>query len=485
MTHRPHAAVPSRAATSNALLDGEPLTWLDTVPVERSLVIVGGGFSGLMTAIHALRAAPAATAMIVERLPRERPGAAYGGADHAHLLNVRADRMGLTTSDVGGFASWLQAHHPGQYQPSDFVRRQLFGDYLNEWTREAMAPLRSRLAFVQDEVRHVERTADGMTVRLASGAVTRTAAVVLALGLPAPGVPWAGATPAGSVADPWSPSAYDGLDPEAPVVVLGTGLTALDVLGSLSRRGHCGAITFVSRHGRFPLPHSAPSTGAPVTLAAEEIIAGPRRALRELRRTARAAVAAARPWQDAVDAVRPHTTAAWRTWSDADRARFLRRVRPMWEVHRHRAPAAPLALVERGLASGRMHVLRGTILGIEGAAPRWTVTLRGDGRATHTRDAARVFNCIGPAMRLAESGDPLLGTLLSQALVSTDAAALGLRADAHGRALDASGRGHDDLFVLGALRRGDLWESTAVPELRVQAEAVGAAVAAAVSARRA
>lgn len=475
----PTVAAPEPTPTPVRSAAYGPLQWSDPPPPAVSVVIVGGGFSGLMTAIHTLTNAPAATAAIVERLPRPRPGIAYGGADEAHLLNVRADRMGVTARDPGGFMAWLTRRCPGEFAPGDYVPRHLFGDYLNEFVSTAIAPLRERLSLVCDGVASVHRTGTGMIANLDSGEAIRAEAVVLALGLPAPGAPWPTAAAEGIVVDPWSPRAYDGVEPGAPVVVAGSGLTALDVLGSLSRRGHQGSVTVVSRNGRFPLPHGEPSSGGTqVAIEVAELKAGPRRALREIRGAARRARLDGRSWQEAIDAVRPHTTAAWQAWSDADRERFLAHLRPFWEVHRHRAPASALALLDDGLRCGRMQTVRGTITGVEGLSPPYSVTIRAARGDVTSRPAARIFNCIGPAMRLHDSADPLLCSLRHGALVSSDAAGLGLRADAHGRALDAAGIPQQDLYVLGALRRGDLWESTAVPDLRVQAETVAAALAA-------
>jgi uncharacterized NAD(P)/FAD-binding protein YdhS len=447
-----------------------------------SFAVIGGGFSGLMTAIHALRGAPHATAVVFERLPRARPGVAYGGADEAHLLNVRADRMGLTTSDVGGFAAWLDRRAPGRHEPSDFVRRRHFGDFLNERLGAMIASLRPRITLVRGDVVAVRRDADDFAMRLAGGETTRAAAVVLAVGLPAPSAPWSGDV--GLVVDPWSPTAFDDLDASAPVTVVGTGLTALDVLVSLARRGHRGRVTCVSRNGRFPLPHADPhlssaGAAAPPTVTPQraELMRGPRAALRAVRVAAIATLACGRPWQEVIDAIRPHTTAVWGAWSDRDRERFLGRIRPLWEIHRHRAPRSVLAVVDDLRASDRLEVLRGTLLRVDASAGRRAVLLRCAGNETLRRSSDRVFNCIGPALRISENPDSLMRSLFDQGMVSSDAAGLGLRADADGCVIDARGAVRRDLFVLGALRRGDLWESTAVPELRVQAEATGAALA--------
>jgi uncharacterized NAD(P)/FAD-binding protein YdhS len=46
-----------------------------------------------------------------------------------------------------------------------------------------------------------------------------------------------------------------------------------------------------------------------------------------------------------------------------------------------------------------------------------------------------------------------------------------------GLATDPDGRCSEGVYALGALRRGELWETTAVPEIRVQADAIAATIA--------
>ena len=154
------------------------------------------------------------------------------------------------------------------------------------------------------------------------------------------------------------------------------------------------------------------------------------------------------------------------------------RVSPLWEVHRHRAPAPILADMHAQVSSGRLMLERGEIDSLDaGDAGQVVATIRAPGGSRRTVRAARLYNCIGPAMRLRETVDPLLGSLLRSGMASTDALGLGLRTDDEGRLLAADGTADARVFLVGALRRGDLWESTAVPELRVQSARAAAAAA--------
>ena len=451
-----------------------PLTFSTSCPRRTDVAIVGGGFSGLMTLVHVLRRTPEAHVTIIEREPRPGPGLAYGACGPTHLLNVPADRMGAFPDDPRGFLAWLEAHEPGRFQAHDFVPRRLYADYLHD----VIAGLTSYggATFVRGSVARVASDAWGCELTLASGERLRAGAIVLALGLPMAVPSWARGDCAG---DPWAATTWDAIQPDDRVAIVGTGLTALDVLTSLEARGHRGPVRFVSRSGRFPLPHSVPPC-QPVDarhVRPEELAMGPRQALRAIRRLVRARRAEGLPWQPAIDAVRPHAAATWQRWSARDRQRFLRRLRPFWDVHRHRAPHSVLHLLAAGIAAGRIACARGDVAAVERRGRDLTVTLRTPDRRGETLAVDHVINCIGPALRVTESRDPLIRSLIDSGQAATDEADLGLRADHAGRLMDADGSVSRTVFVLGALRRGDLWESTAVPELRMQAATVGACVA--------
>jgi uncharacterized NAD(P)/FAD-binding protein YdhS len=459
------------------------LPWSDAAPTEVDVAVVGGGFAGLMAMVHLCRAMPHARIAVFERRPRPAPGVAYGGCDAEHLLNVPAARMGAFPSEPGAFHAWLGERFPGRWGAEDFAPRALFGAYLSQLVAHELATTGAQVCLVRDAVSHLEPLHAGMELLLASGRTCVTRAVLLGPGLPPARAPWArvdhGVARAALAADPWEPRAMQGLDPHAPVVVLGSGLTALDVALGLRRAGHQGRIRMVSRNGRLPLPHAAPGEAAR-SLPLDAFAGGPRAVLHVLRRAAQERMATGLGWQGALDAIRPHVTAIWRAWTPAQRRQFMRHARAMWEIHRHRAPRPVLEEVERQLRAGTLVLERGEVVGLLPATDgAMDVSVRAPDGAVRTHRAARIFNCVGPAMGVRESIDPLIGSLLRSGLAVTDELGMGIRTDDDGMLAGGTGA---PLWLVGALRRGDLWESTAVPELRVQAERAAASIAARIGA---
>ena len=462
------------------------LSWSEALPPDADVAIVGGGFSGLMTLVHLVRLVPDGRFLVLERRPRALPGPAYGGCDQEHLLNVPAGRMGAFADDAGAFHRWLEALHPGRWSADDFVPRALFGRYLTDLVSAELANARGRACLVRDAVVHVERMPAGVELLLASGRSCAAGSLVIAPGLPPARTPWThvdhGAPRRALVPDPWEPGSFAGLEPSAEVLVMGSGLTAIDVVQGLRRAGHRGVVRLVSRHGRLPLPHARPGEPA-LAVPRERFEGGPLQVLRSLRALARERVASGLGWQGALDAVRPHVTSIWRAWTPAQRRSFLRLARPMWEIHRHRAPRAILEDMERQLRSGMLTLERGELVELRPDADGGVrATFRTRAGASFDRSAARIFNCIGPGMSVRDTVDPLVGSMLRSGTVSADPVGLGLHTDGEGRLVRADGAADERMHLVGALRRGDLWETTAVPELRVQAEAVARALAGRISA---
>jgi uncharacterized NAD(P)/FAD-binding protein YdhS len=201
------------------------------------------------------------------------------------------------------------------------------------------------------------------------------------------------------------------------------------------------------------------------------------RGLGALVRAVRSGAAAADHWSATVDAVRPDTQLLWTGLPSREQERFLRHVAPYWNVHRHRLPPATAAAFRALVEGGGLELLAGRI---ESARPVGNgigvdLVLRQTQEVRQTT-VTHVVNCMGPAL-LADETPALVRSLVARGLTRLDVHGIGLDTGADGRLLDRDGRGAASLFALGALRRGTLWESTAIPEIRDQAAAFARMVA--------
>jgi uncharacterized NAD(P)/FAD-binding protein YdhS len=175
-------------------------------------------------------------------------------------------------------------------------------------------------------------------------------------------------------------------------------------------------------------------------------------------------------WRSVVDGLRPHTAKVWQALSPIERRRFLSHLRPFWEVHRHRMASAVAEKFQQMLTSGQLKIISGKIE--SGQADDKLVHLSIRERATQQIrliQAAWVLNCTGPMPSNSAEANPVMGSLLVEGCLRTDALALGIETTPSGNLIDINGEAVPEIFVVGTLRKPALWESTAVPELRMQA----------------
>lgn len=437
------------------------------------VLVIGGGASGTLLAAQLLRNAsgPLRVALL-ERTGRVGPGLAYSTESTSHLLNVPAGRMSAFADDPEHFLRWMRRLEPAT-AAGDFVQRRRYGQYLEAVLNEARegAGQGVGLELLQGEVVSISPAGEGARVVLARGPVLEARTVVLAVGnAPPADLPVADGGLYASpryVRSPWTEGALRRVQPHHPVLLIGTGLTMVDTVLSLAERRHEGRIHAISRHGLLPQVHRPGVVAGPPVAPAE-----PHR-LRSILRTLRGQARLLEEggdWRAAVDALRPLTASLWRGLPEPERRRFLRHLRSFWEVHRHRMAPAVHDILQQLQASGvlRIHAarVRSFQLSEEGGVLA-RVRPRGVSREATFR-VQHVINCTGPDASIGR-GHPLLRGLLESGLVRTDALGLGLATDAEGALLDAHGRASGLLFTLGPLRRGDLWETTAIPEIRAQA----------------
>lgn len=418
----------------------------------RRVAIVGGGFSGAMLAARLAESGVASS--LIDRTGDFGLGVAYSTPLDEHLLNVRSNRMSAVEGRPDDFVRWLESRHPDRADPEGFAPRRLYGRYLQDRLAGAEAAHPGRIERIIGEAATVE----GSTVRLADGRTIEAGAVVLTTGNPAPKTAAAGGEAGRVIADPWAAGALDRIGAEDDVVIIGTGLTMVDMVLGLLARGWRGKATALSRRGLTPRAH-ADGHDAPIP-STPALTAGPAsRRLAEGRRLARNG-----GWRGVMEGLRPITADLWTAADPAVRARFLRHLRPWWDVHRHRIPAAIARTLEALEAAGRLEVVAGRIGRIEqtGDGVRLDWSPRGGGES-EPLTGAWLIDCSGPGHD--PGADPLFGPLIASGRARLDPLGLGLE-------LDADGAADPALFVLGPPARAAYWETSAVPDIRKRIEAL-------------
>ncbi|NUQ19011.1 MAG: NAD(P)-binding protein [Sphingomonas sp.] len=421
------------------------------------VAIVGGGASGTILAAQLARRG--IESALIDGSGRAGKGVAYSMTEPAHLLNVRAEGMSAWAGDPDHFARRFEAEGGDR---RGFAQRRLFGRYLGEQLEEAIVS--GLTSLVHSSAVGAERVEGGWRLTFDDGSSIEADALALAIGNQEPeGLrPFEGVRER-FIANPWGADARAAVEELADnggdALLVGTGLTMVDLVLSLEAAGYRGRILGLSRRGQIPRGH-ADFQPAPVDAA--EVPHGRVVAMWRWLRRRSAEVG----WRAAVDSLRPHSHRLWQSLPPHEQQRFLRHARPWWDVHRHRIAPEVAATVARLISEGGLKIMAGRIVAAREGADGIEVELRRRGReVTERRTFAYAFNCTGPLHSMQRTRDPLLRSLLGSGQARSDQLGLGLDVDENSRA-------GERLWALGPLTKGRYWEIIAVPDIREQAAAV-------------
>jgi uncharacterized NAD(P)/FAD-binding protein YdhS len=442
------------------------------------IAVVGAGFSGTLLALHLLRRCPPSVNItLIERAVQFGRGAAYATGNPNHLLNVPAGRMSAFHDRPRDFLDWLQLQpEPDCATATEhcFVPRQRFGDYVRHLLNQELKDTGAgkRLELVRGDVRAVTNNGDSLTLGLDRGRQVTVDIGVLAVGNFPPEPPSV-ADPAFYDsdlyrADPWGAKTFADLNPQSPVMLIGTGLTMADALITLLDQGHAGPIYALSRRGLLPHRHIPPKTPAPQL---EGFPTGLVDLTRFLRNETLRAAAGGAGWQPVIDQLRPFTLDVWESMSLVDKARFLRHLRPWWEIHRHRMASAVADRIDDARKRGQLQIHAGRIRAYDRTGDRVDVAYRVRAKdVMRTLSVTRVVNCAGPGADYYRISDPLIRNLLAKGMIRPDPLSLGIDVTSNCAIRNDRGAISGRLFAVGPATKGAFWEMTAVPDIRRQCE---------------
>jgi uncharacterized NAD(P)/FAD-binding protein YdhS len=458
----------------------------DNDAAKITVAVIGAGFSGTLVALHLLRHCPAGIRIhLIEKNSRFGRGLAYSTGNANHLLNVPAGRMSAFSDRPHDFVDWLRGWRPGEaVDAASFIERRVFGLYIRHLLNsELKAADKDRFVLSRGEIVGIDIRPAGLRLRRARGRRIDADIAVLAVGNFPPEVPGVADPSIYDTAyyrpDPWAADTLTELDPAAPVLLIGTGLTMIDTVISLLDQGHLGPIHALSRRGLLPRRH-APAASAPLldrplptTIAA---------LARFMRAEVARAESAGGDWRSVIDGLRPALQEVWQAMDIANRARFVRHLRPWWDVHRHRIPAVVAERIERARASGQLDIGAARIASyrIADDAVEVTVRPRRDDQRTTYR-VARIINCSGPGCDYDRIKDPLVRRLLAAGHIRPDTLRLGLDVTPQCALRNARGEISRRLYAIGPVTKAVFWEMTSVPDLRRQCESLAAQIAGALS----
>ena len=335
------------------------------------VLIIGGGYSGAALAISLSRKAGRALSVgVIEPSEEVGKGVAYSAVHPDYRLNG-PDAVHIVMPDrPNDFPDWLQsegildADSRGRaVTGAFFARRADFGRYMADLFQrhQAVNGSSTSLTHIRAQATSLDTGPTSSTVTLDNGKRLTARLAVLATSNERPAVPemFQGdvCQHSGFLPDPWELDRLASLALDVPILVLGTGLTAADVIISLAANGHTGTIDAVSRSGLLPMDQNPmPDSESmwerflhtpPRFIKKHGALASVSDTLRYLRRDIADRAADGKTWHGAFDDLRDAARTVWPDLPLVEQQRFRvtyslgtkpgaselpRRFRPSWTL---------------------------------------------------------------------------------------------------------------------------------------------------------
>lgn len=469
------------------------------------VAIIGGGFTGTAIATHLCAKVKSCLGITVVE-PRDQLGGGltYGGDDPDHRVNGTHELLILFPDDIEHFARWYDTSGAASRDPDEvarsgvrYVRRSEVRAYMQDALKDAQGRngCGSSVTHLRDRAVGADQAEGRLQITLASGSTITPDLVVLALGgqKPAPsrGVTQDAACHPDYIDDPFGSEAISRVGGDEAVLLVGTGLTVADVLATLTRQGHQGPVTAISRRGLvLQLQREAPNVAALMTRLARPVpdftgrhgenlslAAG----LKALSGDMATALRAGHDQKAAFDDMRDASSWLWLGFTEAKKRRFLRHLKPWYDIHRYRMVPQTGRIVAQMAASGQLTFRTARLVGLSVVDDCLRARLIDRGIGAVGLEFDRVINCTGP-QSLAR--DPFITAICELGLARRGSLDLGLGVDAEGRVLDVGGGAQDRLWAFGLLTRGRFGDMTAIPQFEFRLHCSLPALAEAVTERK-
>ena len=447
---------------------------------NKTIAVIGGGFCGMMTAVHLLKSdQPLNITIINDGYPFGR-GVAYGAHTDKYLLNVRAINMSAFDDERFHFLDWLQQQPAYQNIPRNillnvYAPRKVYGNYLLQVWQQAIKNKNTAttITIIEKKAVDIKEQNDGVDIYLDDNKKIHANSVVLATGNTAPRHGFnQNKTFLKSnkyFANPWTKECVSNVRTLKNILIVGNGLTMIDTVQGLLENGFKGKVYTISPNGFKLLPHK-------YNLMVYEKIVGElpeQYNLREIFMLVRTHIKSLTEIgigaHLVIDALRPYTQKIWQSFSFDEKKYFVKKLGHAWTILRHRVPVHIYEMIQQLRMNGRMQTIAGKITAITENADSVVVnyfnqTLQKEERIV----VERIINCTGPEGDVRRSANELLRNLAASELIIPDALHLGVEADAEtGAVINSNGEKSERIFTTGGNLKGILWENTAVPDIRV------------------
>ena len=430
----------------------------------KSITIVGSGASGTILAINLIKNYKGSSKLeinLIERDPEKlNLGVAYSTEEFEHLLNVKAQNMSIFKDEPDHLINWLKKYGYN-YSANDFIPRKIWGSYLKYHYKKSIQDKSDNIVVnvILDEVINLEKVDNNYNIELSNSNI-KSDIVILALGHISPSEMPEMPKLKKYFRTPWQ-DLYTQINENDHILLLGSGLTSYDVILSLRERKHKGKIYSISRRGFLPITHKThlPHADFHHELEGKDI--------NQIFHIVKNHIKSSQDPRAVVDSLRAYTPQIWKNLNDADKSRFLRHIQPLWNSVRHRVPQETENKLSQMIQEGQLEFIQGRILKVDELEDSMKVTVSDKSGNTTELFTSQIINCIGPESNYKRINLPLIKNLILNKSIKPDLLSI---KTTNFNVIDGFGNQNDSLFAIGPLLKGELYESTAIPEIRAQSE---------------
>jgi uncharacterized NAD(P)/FAD-binding protein YdhS len=420
----------------------------------KSIAVIGGGASGLLVAANLLKKSNQPLAIkVIEPNPELGRGIAYGTDDPDHLLNVPASRMSAFVEDPNSLCDWLGV------SGDTFISRADYRRYLQAMLQMAIVESNEKHSF-----EHLVRKVEGVkssgfrwVCELDDGSTQLADFVVLATGhqkiiIPEALQPYIHNQ--GVIVDVWQQL----IDTKHHrVAIIGTGLTFYDVTLSYLRENPLAKIYGISRNGLLPSPHLRHREPP---LPVPNVVKSSAQAIRDY------LVASGEKWREAQDGIRHDLQEIWSDFPDNEKRKFLDKYFRWWNVLRHRSAPDAHDRMQGYISSNEVEIVKDEVKDIGIIGQSFTINLSSGANI----EVDQIINCCGNSF---EVSNPLINKLIDIGVCKIGPLQLGISVNTKTlQVKNKDGEVHNEMFAIGPILVGELLETTAIPEIKVQANQI-------------
>jgi uncharacterized NAD(P)/FAD-binding protein YdhS len=451
----------------------------------KTIGIIGAGFSGTMTAVQLIEKSnvPFEIIIINERETLNK-GFAYNPYSDKHLLNVITGKMSAFPDNADHFLDWVMEKEAFKNKDrvliaNSFLPRQLYGEYLVDIWKHYLTIAESKnitVTVIDSFVVDLQSQESNVTLWLDNNQTLTVDNCIITSGNQIPRNPKIKNPDfyqsKNYFQNPWKAASVQNTNPHLPVLIVGNGLTMVDTVIGLMEQGFKNDIYSISPNGFNILPHR--HNGLKYTKLVEELkedmsLFDLVKLVNKHIKMVREHGATAEP---VIDSLRPFTQNIWKRFAAEEKNIFMSRLRHLWGVARHRIPTHTHDKLQKLRIEGTLKINSGKILNFTEDQSGITVEyFDKKEHAIKTIKVSRIINCTGPETDLMNVEKSFLKNCLLNGTLMQDHLKLGVITNTETfQVINNNKKAHSNLFTIGGNLKGELWESTAVNELRSQAE---------------